>query len=248
MDLPTKTPVNNRAVDRVVKEMESKVLDTTWPAQARIPSERALAALWAVSRSTIREAIQTLAARGLLVSRHGSGVFVTDRLHSRLASPWSQLLAARPVRRAEIFEFRRVFECAMARFAAERASPDEQEQIERIIERMRDAVERHDVEAEAIADVDFHAALAAASHNAMFRHFNASVIAMLREHITLNTYDAMLDERSSRRRTLARFAQHKKIYEAIRRRQPDAAYRAMQAHIDFVGRQFGSESHEEPVK
>ena len=136
----------------------------------------------------------------------------------------------------------------MARFAAERASPDEQDQIERIIERMRDAVARHDVETEAIADVDFHAALAAASHNTMFRHFNASVITMLREHITLNTYDATLDARGSRRRTLARFAQHKKIYEAVRRRQPDAAYRAMQAHIDFVGRQFGSESQEDPVQ
>lgn len=229
-------------VDRLVKEMESKVLDTTWAAQTRIPSERRLAATWNVSRSTVREAIQRLGARGLLVSRQGSGVFVTDRLHARIASPWAQLLAEHPVRRSETFEFRRVFECAMVRFAAERASLEELAQMESLIERMCDAIERHDLDAEAKADVEFHALLAAASHNAMFRHFNGSVIAMLREHITLNTFDAMLDEKAARRRTRARLAQHKKIYEAVRRHQPNAACRAMEAHIDFVERQFGAES------
>jgi GntR family transcriptional repressor for pyruvate dehydrogenase complex len=242
MEQPSKTRTDNRAVDRVVKEIESRVLDATWPPETKIPSERLLAVTWTVSRSTIREAIQRLAARGMLVSRHGSGVFVTDRSRSRLASPWWQLLAERPVRRAETLEFRRVIECAMAHFAAERASPDEQRKMGEIVERMSDAVRRRDVEAEADADAEFHAALAAASHNAMFSYFNTSVITMLREHITLNTFDATLDEASSRRRTLARLAQHKKIYEAVRGRKPDAASRAMQAHIDFVGRQFDSES------
>lgn len=245
MNQPSKARASSCAVERIVKEIESRVLDTTWPPQTKIPSERLLAVTWAVSRSTIREAIQRLSARGLLVSRHGSGVFVTDRLHSRLASPWSQLLADRPVRREETLEFRLIFECAMARFAAERASPDEQRQIGEIVDRMRDAVEHQDVEAEAVADAEFHAALAAASHNAMFRQFNVSVIPALREHITLNTFDAALEKPGSRRRTLARLAQHEKIYEAVRKRQPDAAYRAMQAHIKFVGRQFGSEPVED---
>lgn len=241
MDQRTKIHASSRAVEHIVREIESKVIDTTWPPLTKIPSERLLAASWAVSRSTLREAIQRLVARGLLVSRHGSGVFVTDRLRSRLTSPWSQLLAERPVRREETLEFRLVFECAMARFAAERASPDEQRHLGEIVDRMRDAVTHQDIEAEAVADAEFHAALAAASHNAMFLQFNASVIPALREHITLNTFDAALEKPGSRRRTFARLAQHEKIYEAVRRRQPDAAHRAMQAHIKFVGRQFGSD-------
>ena len=139
------------AVDAIVKQMEAHVLDATWPPLARIPSERVLAASWGVSRSTVREATQRLSARGLLVSRHGSGVFVTDRLQARLASPWSQLLADSPVRREDTLEFRLVFECATARLAAERASPDEQALLGAIVARMREAVERGDVEAEAAA-------------------------------------------------------------------------------------------------
>lgn len=245
MDLSRQANVQGREVDRIVKEMESRVLDTTWAAQTRIPSERDLAATWNVSRSTVREAIQRLGARGLLISRQGSGVFVTDRLHARIASPWAQMLSEHPVRRAETFEFRRVFECAMARFAAERASADELAQMGALVTRMEDAIACGDVEAEAIADVEFHAALASASHNGMFRHFNASVITMLREHITMNTFDAMLDERSARKRTQARMRQHRRIYEAVRRRQPAAAARAMQAHIDFVEKQFGPETDED---
>lgn len=230
------------AVDGVVKQMEANVLDTTWAPQTRIPSERVLAATWGVSRSTIREATQRLSARGLLVSRHGSGVFVTDRLHTRLASPWSQLLADSPVRREETLEFRLVFECATASLAAERASSDELRLIGAIVARMREAVARGDVEAEAVADAEFHAALAAASHNAMFRQFHASVIPALRAHITLNTFDATSGQPGSRRRTLARLAQHEKIYQAVSQRQPRAAHRAMQAHILFVGRQFDAEA------
>lgn len=229
------------AVDRIVKEIESKVLDNTWGSQTRIPSERVLAMTWSVSRSTIREAIQRLSASGLLVSHHGSGAFVTERLRLRSASPWSQLLAERPVRRAETLEFRRVFECASASFAAERASPDEQAQMGEIMERMRDAVKRGDIEAEAAADAQFHTALAAASHNAMFCHFNASVIPMLREHIALNTFDAMGDEENARLRTITRLRQHEAIYEAVRQRQPETARQAMQVHIDFVGKQFGAD-------
>lgn len=244
MDLSRKTRARSCEVDRIVREMESRVLDTTWAAQTRIPSERTLAETWNVSRSTVREAIQRLGARGLLVSRHGSGVFVTDRLHARIASPWAQLLSEHPVRRAETFEFRRVFECAMARFAAERASPAEVARMGELIERMEDAIEHGDVEAEAVADVDFHALLAAASHNAMFRHFNASVIAMMREHITMNTFDALHDGEEAHQRTLARLVQHRKIYEAVCKRQPLAASQAMQAHIDFVEKQFGPEAGE----
>ena len=64
------------------------------------------------------------------------------------------------------------------------------------------------------------------------------MIPALRAHITLNTFDATRGEPRSRRRTLARLAQHEKIYEAIRKGQPLAAQRAMHAHITFVGRQF----------
>jgi GntR family transcriptional repressor for pyruvate dehydrogenase complex len=165
-------------------------------------------------------------------------LFVSAQQPARLSAPWLQLIAESPPMREDTLEFRLVFECAAARFAAQRATPDELTDIESILERMHHAVHGHDVEAEAQADAEFHAVLALASHNLMLSHFYASVITLLREHITNNTYEASHIQVNANDLALMRLEQHTAIFRAIRTRRPDAAFRAMHAHIAFVGRQF----------
>jgi GntR family transcriptional repressor for pyruvate dehydrogenase complex len=186
----------------------------------------------------VREAIQRLAARGLLETRRGSGLFVSAQQPARLSAPWLQLIAESPPVREDTLEFRLVFECAAARFAAQRATPDELTDMESILERMHHAVHGDDVGAEAQADAEFHAVLAVASHNQMLSHFYASVITLLREHITNNTYEASHIQVDANDLAVMRLEQHTAIFRAIRMRRPDLAFRAMYAHIAFVGKQF----------
>jgi GntR family transcriptional repressor for pyruvate dehydrogenase complex len=149
-----------------------------------------------------------------------------------------QLIADTPPLRSETLEFRLVFECAAARFAAQRASQRELERFETILERMRDAITRADVDAEAAMDGEFHTALAAASHNRVLDQFYASMIGMLREHIASNTYEATTNNANAALQSRDRLVQHESIFFAIRERNPDAAQHAMYAHIDYVGKQF----------
>jgi GntR family transcriptional repressor for pyruvate dehydrogenase complex len=230
--------ITREALARVVRELEGRILEANWRKETRLPSERELAAAFATSRATVREAIQRLVARGLLETRRGSGLFVSAQQPARLSAPWLQLIAENPPVREDTLEFRLVFECAAARFAAQRATPDELTDMKSILERMHRAVHAHDVEAEALADAEFHAMLATASHNLMLGHFYGSVITMLREHITNNTYEASHIQLDANQLALTRLAQHEAIYGAIRTRRPDAAFKAMQTHIDFVGKQF----------
>jgi DNA-binding transcriptional MocR family regulator len=51
-------------VENVMRQIETALLDGTYPAHARLPAERVLAESYGVSRNTVREAIQRLAARG----------------------------------------------------------------------------------------------------------------------------------------------------------------------------------------
>jgi GntR family transcriptional repressor for pyruvate dehydrogenase complex len=88
-----------------------------------------LAQLHGVSRNTVREAIQQLTVRGLVQSRRGAGVFVTDQLRTGIASPWGQLVADHPALRDDILEFRRVLEGATAYFAALRANAGDRKLI-----------------------------------------------------------------------------------------------------------------------
>ncbi len=227
-------------VESIMRKLETSMLDGTWAAGTRLPAERALAAEYGVARNTIREAIQRLVARGLLTSRRGAGVFVTDRLRTGIASSaWGQLVADHPALRDDILEFRRVLEGATAYFAALRATADERKRIGALLRELERAHRDNDMAGEAMADTRFHEAIAAASHNAMFLHLHTSVIGLLREHITVGgTGLRQQDDEASRLLLM----QHRTLCEAICARKPEQARTAMQTHIDFVRSRSGSDA------
>ena len=201
----------------VMRKIETALLDGTWPAGVRLPAERVLAQQYGVARNTVREATQRLVARGLLQSRRGAGVYVTDQLRAGIASPWGQLVADHPALRDDILEFRRVLEGATAYFAALRADAND------------------DAAVEASADAKLHEAIALASHNTMFLHLHTSVIGMLREHISINVAGMTThDEQASELLLL----QHRVICDAICAQRPEEARTAMQTHIDYVRSHF----------
>lgn len=218
-------------VEATMRRLETALLDGTWPAGTRLPAERALAERFDVSRNTIREAIQRLAARDLLQSRRGAGVYVTDRLRRSVASPWGELVSDHPALREDILEFRRVLEGATAYFAAMRATKEEIRTITALMRTLEQARRADDKAAEAQADAKLHEAIAKASHNAMFLHLHAGVLGVLREHITANGTGLREQEESASEMLLQ---QHRMVCEAICARQPEEARTAMQTHIDFV--------------
>lgn len=224
-----------------------QVLGGKWPAGGRLPSERQLATDFGVSRASVREAIQHLVARGLLSSRRGSGIYVRPAPAAEpLPAPAVKAppaLPDSPLWRADILEFRLIFECGAARLAAVRADPAQRQELGEWLARMQQAVAAGDVDAEAEADAGFHELLAASAHNLMIHRFHAIVINALRPHITHNTYDASRrPSPRTRQQSLDRMQQHLDIYSAIMERSPEQAAEAMRRHILFVGAQFVSDS------
>lgn len=222
-------------VEAVMRRMETALLDGSWTTGSRLPAERVLADQYGVSRNTVREAVQRLAARGLLQSRRGAGVYVTDRLRTSIASPWGQLVADNPALISDILEFRRVLEGATAYFAALRATDEEIDRIRTLMAALETGRAEGNMQAEARADVELHETIAAASHNVMFLHLHTSVIGMLREHIAVNGTDVR--ERHEVNPDLL-LRQHRAVADAICARMPEEARTAMQSHIDFV-RMYG---------
>ena len=217
--------------EQAQRTIETRLLDGSWAVGSRLPAERTLAEMLGISRSSLREAISRLKSRGLLTSRRGSGVFVTDLLQTAVASPWQQLLIDHPDLRWDTLEFRRELEGATAQYAAMRASKTDLEMIGATIERLNGAYDAGDKPTEHRADADFHEAIAAASHNSMFRHLHAGIIRLLRQHISLNL-SGMQDVTGEV--TLRLRQQHMAIWDAIRCARPDLAREAMLAHIDFT--------------
>lgn len=221
----------NGLVEEVQRQLEVALLDGRYPANSKLPSERMLAEQFSVSRNTIREAMQRMVARGLLRSRPGAGVYVGDQLRTSTSSPWAQLVVDQPALLSDVLEFRRVLEGATAYYAALRGTEEEFAGIRALQAGLERARLEQQEATEAALDAQLHEAIALASHNSMFLHLHASVLVILREHITLNGSNLRALDAEVSGQLLQ---QHRAICQAICARRPEAARTAMQAHIDYV--------------
>lgn len=222
-------------VDRVKNDLEIKLVDGSYSANSRLPSERELVKKYEVARNTIREAIQRLIAMGWLQSKPGSGIYVISQSRPAKLSLWEEFIANNPASE-DMFEFRRVLEGATAYFAAQRAEEDDIKNIKDWLSKLKKLTaanktdEEKDTESE--ADVEFHRAIAIASHNTVFVHLQqVSINSMLHAHIVDNCKSL---HKISSEISEQLFLQHQVICKAICAKQPDEARTAMHTHIDFA--------------
>src|ERR1044072_4565291 len=116
---PAAEVMANELVVRPVRELIVRGKFT--PGQ-RLPPERELVREIGVSRTSVRAGLQALAAKGLLVTRHGAGTFIARGPPAFDSEPLNFLAALHGFTRRETFEARRTLEVGVAGMAAERAT------------------------------------------------------------------------------------------------------------------------------
>ena len=79
--------------DVIEQQLEYLILEGTLRPGEKLPPERELAKQFDVSRPSLREAIQRLEAKGLLLRRQGGGTFVQTNLWQSFSDPLAELLA-----------------------------------------------------------------------------------------------------------------------------------------------------------
>lgn len=190
----------------------------------KLPPERELAAAMGVSRTSIRDAIRTLEATGLLEPRQGHGTVIRELSAAGLAGPIASALGGGPDLVADVMAFRKMVEPALARQAALRATPDEVRQLEEILVSQSARVEAGGSAAE--EGGAFHGLIARAARNQVAMMVVESLMHLLR------------DDRARALRARGRPQQslrgHRRIMEAIRRRDGGAAELAMLAHLGQI--------------
>lgn len=183
-----------------------------------LPSERDLSKRLSVSRPAVREAMVALEIAGLVEVRGGSGIYVRDK-----AVPAHVPDAG--IGPYEAFVARRVLEAEIAATAAIEANEETLAELDAALEQLR-----HDnllLPPEGQGDRRFHLALAAASGNSVYVQLMRFIWDELLERGPLWI---KLGARRFIRPT--RIAEHEAIVAAVRARDPEAARRAMQAHMD----------------
>lgn len=206
---------------RVAEQLITAIQRGTPGIGERLPSERELAQRFGVSRPTIREAMIALEIAGQVEIRSGSGVYVTQT-----GGPELQLDAgAGPF---EILEARRLLERETAALAAQRISATQLAELEALLQEMQHENQRPDI-TEA-ADEAFHCRIAEAAGNSLLAA-SVSWLWKLRNDATISTY---FHQRMREEGSRPIIDDHRRIIEALRARDPDAARAAMDLHLQRV--------------
>ncbi|HXG51749.1 MAG TPA: FadR/GntR family transcriptional regulator [candidate division Zixibacteria bacterium] len=213
-----------RIHEEVMSQIHELIRQGKFKAGDQLPSERELAEIFKVSRTSVREALRALETQGLVVSRTGAGNFVADLPVESLVAPLARLLVEEKNALAEVFELRKLIEPHIASLAAKRASRRDIEEMKRILDRQAAAVDRGETGVE--ADTDFHFTIARATQNRALEKLVSALMDVLshsREE-SLQTLD--------RRR--ASIDAHRAIVAAVGRHDGAGAHRAMLRHIEEV--------------
>lgn len=208
---------------QVVHDLGCKILAGEWNPGDPLPQEVALCDTMGVSRTVIREAIKSLAAKGLVQSRAKRGTIVQPARSWNYLDPevldWQTQADDSGQLLFHLTEFRQAIEPAAAALAAERGSDEDLRKIETACQEMADNTDN--LEAFLQADLKFHTEILHATANPFFSPV-ANVISVSLESSLRVTNRQATDNRTS-------IPPHQAVAKAICDRKPEQARAAMVA-------------------
>lgn len=223
-----------RVSDQVVQKLQGLIEQRHLKQGDRLPAERQLATSLGISRPSLREAIQQLNSLGILASRRGDGTYI-----QQLPETWSQQLIVEPISnlieedpeyRFDVQEARIVLEGGTAWYAALRSTEADRAKIHQCFDEIAYHQLKGDSAAAAVADANFHLAIAEASHNLVLIQMMRSLFDLLQYNVVLGrkkvyNHPVSADQLSE---------QHFQVMDAIDRQDAQAARDAVCGHIEFV--------------
>lgn len=210
---------------RVIEALGEDIVRGRYAPGDLLPKEADLIIEYKMSRTSVREAMKVLAAKGLIEIRQKIGTRVRPRdlwnMFDSDVLAWHHQQGFSEAVLRDLIELRQIIEPSAAKLAAGRATMSDLRRIERALVSMTDHA--RDPEGYAASDVEFHMAVFAASHNVLLQRFGHLVADFL-----LTSFSIQQQAVSEGGIDLsADAAQHLQVYQAINRGEPDAANRAM---------------------
>lgn len=221
-----KNPVPSRSQHAlIVQQLGLKIVSGEIPENEKLPSEAELCEEYQVSRPVFREAIRVLNAKGLTYSRPRIGTVVRPKEEWYLLDPDVLFWLIQTTPENEFFKtlstVRRVLEPELAYIAASTATEDDIQNIKNAYEGMEKA---KNVEEFMQPDIQFHLAIAKATHNDLLAYMSKMLVLPLQQSIKVTSLRPNLQGHSLPR--------HKAILTAIENKDPLSARHASLVQLD----------------
>ncbi|SNQ47720.1 DNA-binding transcriptional regulator, FadR family [Frankia canadensis] len=213
-----------KASDVLAEELRERILRGEFREGTVLPPERELVVQTQMSRTTVREALRILEVQGLIRIKTGrsGGAYVQVPGEESVASSVNLMIRGRRIRLAALLETREAIEPACARLAAKYRTDSDLVALETA--NVAISVESGSLADFLQANVDWHVAVATASHNELLTGFMSA----LSRAIYASTDNQGFIDAEVRSLTLRA---HQRITEAIRARDADGAVRRMSRHV-----------------
>lgn len=228
-DIMAFQPIKPKKVSlQIAEQIRASILAGEFKPGDKLPPERELAEMFAVSRPSVREALNMLASSGLVEAYQGGGTVVKSLVELTQGSPLAALIKAERARALDVIEVRKGMESWTAYYAAERALPDDLRNLEQIVAGMERNLSG--MQSSEDLDANFHILIAKATHNIVWLHLMQTIFDAMKEFqqtvwraVYLTTDDHLL-----------LYRHHLRIFEAIKAKNTEEARQAMLEHLGFA--------------
>src|SRR4051794_1869467 len=212
-----------RASSAITDQIRAAIVGGRLQEGARLAPERELAEQFGVSRVTVRDALRSLEAMGLIEVRVGArgGAFVTVPTGSKVAQAMSDMMIMAVLSPEDIVESRLMVELGTVTLACARATDDDLAALRELSERGTKALAAGTYTRE--LSWEFHSLLAHAAHNGAVEGLTQS----FRSTLSLHPVRA----REGAKAHASTVEEHGRILEALERREADAARHEMALHL-----------------
>lgn len=210
-----------RLYEVIVEQLCAYIYSNEMEPGDRLPAERDLAAKLGVSRASLSQALVALEVQGVLSVRHGDGAILIRRPTEEGSI---RALREHADRIPDIIEAREALEVKLAELAAARRTDAEMAAIDAAIATMEKEVEAG--ERGVMGDEMFHEAITSAAHSSLLAKLMHEIAGLIRE--------TRIESLSQENRPRASLEGHRRIADAIRKQDSQAAAQAMAEHIRMV--------------
>ncbi|WHH59371.1 FadR/GntR family transcriptional regulator [Petroclostridium sp. X23] len=205
---------------QVFERIRDQIIKGVWKPGEKIPSENELSSILDVSRISIRAALQKLITLGLLEARQGEGTYVKELDPAIYMNSLIPIMALNGKQSILMMEFRQAIEIETAGLAADKATDEDIEKLEKIYKKME--LYKDDGEPFCNEDLNFHVALAEMTGNPF-------IIQVF--YIIKDIFGATIVDIYCHRGEFHGLYYHKKILEAIKKKDRNLTREIMEEHI-----------------
>ena len=210
--------------EQVYEELVDMIVGEKYKPGNRLPSEMVLCERFSVSRNTLRAALNKLHVLGLTETQQGGGTYVKEVDSDVYLNFVMPALLTSNVNLLEAMEFRRGIEVEAARLAAENASDEDVQELQKYLEGCKENLDS--MPSFENANSDFHFAIAKASKSKMFMRMEAIIHQM--------TSTVMQEYLSKQGADIDSTFYHEMVMRCIIERKPDEAAYFMDRHMQVL--------------